>query len=165
VSALPWESTKLRCWRMDRKLYATSWDSGAGAEVVGGRWNPKGFPVVYCSTDAATAVLEVAVHKGFDALDRVAHVLSCAEITDRTLVHVLAPSQIPNAGWLRSGVPSHAQQQFGRELLQRYPFVAIPSAVLPQSWNLLFTPKLAASQYALREQVDFALDTRLNPPR
>jgi hypothetical protein len=50
------------------------------------------------------------------------------------------------------------------ELMQQYPFVALPSAVLPVSWNILFNPKLAAGKYRLLEQTDFALDTRLNPP-
>jgi RES domain-containing protein len=42
--------------------------------------------------------------------------------------------------------------------------VAIPSAVLPLSWNLIFNPDVAAGAYRLDRQIDFALDTRLNPP-
>lgn len=146
-------------------MHQSTWDSGKGAELVGGRWNPKGFAVVYASVDPSTAVLEIAVHKGFDTLDRVPHVVSCGEILDPASVHVIHPSQLPNANWLRPGTPGHAQQQYGRQLLEKYPFVAIPSAVLPLSWNLLFNPTLAAGKYRLRDQTDFALDTRLNPPR
>jgi RES domain-containing protein len=58
----------VRAWRIDLKKYARTWDSGIGAYAVGGRWNPKGVKTVYCSLDAATAVIEVALHKGFRAL-------------------------------------------------------------------------------------------------
>ena len=164
MSGFPWAPDALLLWRMDTKVHQTTWDSGRGAEITGGRWNPKGFAVVYASVDPSTAVLEVAVHKGFDTLDRVAHVVSCAEILEPDLVHVVNPKEIPNAHWLRPGTPGHAQQQFGMQLLQKHPFVAIPSAVLPLSWNLLFNPVLAAGKYRFRDQTDFALDTRLNPP-
>ena len=149
---------------MDAKAHAATWDSGKGAELAGGRWNPKGFAVVYASVDPSTAVLEVAVHKGFDTLDRVPHVVSEAEILDPAEIHVLDAKQIPNANWLRPGTPGHAQQQFGMNLLRQYPFVALPSAVLPLSWNILFNPKFAAAKYRLRNQTAFSLDTRLNPP-
>lgn len=160
----PWAPDALLFWRMDDARHKLTWDSGKGAEITGGRWNPKGFAVVYGSVDPSTAVLEVAVHKGFDTLDRVPHVLSCAELVDPAQVHVVDAAQVRNANWLRPGTPGHAQQQYGKQLLEQHPFVAIPSAVLPQSWNLLFNPAKAAGQYQFKSQTDFALDTRLNPP-
>ena len=30
----------LVAWRVDAQRHASSWDSGIGAEAVGGRWNP-----------------------------------------------------------------------------------------------------------------------------
>ena len=62
---------ELVAWRLDQTNYRTAWDSGEGAYRVGGRWNSKGVRAVYCSVDPATAILEVAVHKGFKALDTV----------------------------------------------------------------------------------------------
>ena len=56
-------------WRLDRQHYASTWDSGIGAEKLGGRWNAKGQRAVYCSVDPSTAILEVAVHAGFPVLD------------------------------------------------------------------------------------------------
>jgi hypothetical protein len=41
----------LKVWRLDSRDHAETWDSGAGAAKVGGRWNPAGYPVVYCSAD------------------------------------------------------------------------------------------------------------------
>ena len=71
---------------------------------------------------------------------------------------------VPNPNWLRPGVPSAGQQAFGDDLLHRYRFVAIPSAVSTRSWNLIFDPLKAAGFYSLEFQEPFALDTRLHPP-
>lgn len=163
-AGFPWAPNALLIWRMDIKAHAATWDSGKGAELAGGRWNPKGFAVVYASVDPSTALLEVAVHKGFDALDRVPHVVSCAQIADPAAVHILDADAIPNANWLHPGTPSHAQQQFGKNLLQTHSFVAVPSAVLPLAWNILFNPTMASGKYRFRDRSDFALDTRLSPP-
>jgi RES domain-containing protein len=81
--------------------------------------------------DPATAILEVAVHKGFKALDMVPHVLSGVTITDPAGVHVVDPASIPN--WLRPGIPGAGQQAFGNDLLARHKFVLIPSVVSTHS--------------------------------
>jgi RES domain-containing protein len=150
---------------MDTKLHAATWNSGKGAEVSGGRWNPKGFAAIYTSIDPATAVLEVAVHKGFEVLDTVPHVVSRARVLDPRDVHVLDLTTVPNSHWLLPAIPGHGQQKFGAQLMERYAFVAIPSVVLPLSWNILFSPRTAAGKYETVSQSDFSLDTRLNPSR
>src|SRR5713101_6082977 len=115
--------TTLVVWRLDEKRFARTWDSGEGARLYGGRWNSRGRRIVYCSVDPATAILEVAVHKGFKALDTVPHVLTSAVITDPPSVHVVLPDAVPNANWLRPGVPGAGQQEFGDRLLSANPFV------------------------------------------
>lgn len=140
------------------------WDGGEGAFRVGGRWNSRGVRAVYCSLDPSTAILEVAVHKGFQTLDTVAHALTSAAILNPADVHVVQPSDMANPNWLRPGVPGAGQQAFGDALLASYRFVAIPSAVSSRSWNLIFDPMRAAGQYSQRSQEAFALDTRLHPP-
>ncbi|GAN75718.1 hypothetical protein Apmu_0605_02 [Acidiphilium multivorum AIU301] len=61
--------TGLVAWRIDQEVYAASWDNGEGAHLGGGRWNSRGVRAVYYSLYPATAILEVAVHKGFGILD------------------------------------------------------------------------------------------------
>lgn len=156
--------TELLSWRLDQAVHAATWDSGEGAYRVGGRWNGVGGRAVYCSIDPATAVLEVAVHKGFAALDTVPHALTAIEITDPAAVHVVEPAALPNPNWLHPGPPSAGQQAFGDALLAAHAFVAIPSAVSTHSWNLIFVASKAAGKYRLRGQERFALDTRLHPP-
>jgi len=86
------------------------------------------------------------------------------QILDPLQIHVVDPATIPNANWLRPCPASAGQRSFGDALLRQHRFVAIPSAVSPFSWNLLFDPALAKGAYAFRLQEPFALDTRLHPP-
>lgn len=160
----PLGSDKLIGWRLDHKRFAATWDSGEGAFLFGGRWNSKGSRLVYASLDPSTAVLEVAVHKGFKALDTVPHVLTMFEILDPVDVNIVAPADVPNPHWLRPAIPSAGQQQFGDARTNDSIFVAIPSAVSPMAWNILFNPQRVQGRYRLIDQQDFALDPRLHPP-
>lgn len=154
---------ELVAWRLDAAAHAQTWDSGEGAYLGGGRWNSKGVRAVYCSIDPATAILEVAVHKGFKALDIVPHVLTACDV-EPAGVFIVQPAVIPNPNWLRPGIPSGGQQAFGDGLLATHKFVLIPSVVSTESWNLVFVAPNAANAYSMRSQEPFALDTRLHPP-
>lgn len=160
----PLGSGKIIGWRLDHKRFAETWDSGEGAFLFGGRWNSKGNRVVYAALDPSTAILEVAVHKGFKALDTVPHVLTAFEIFDPSDVKTVLPPDVPNTNWLRPAIPSAGQQQFGDAFTNDHPFVAIPSAVSSLAWNVVFNPQRAAGRYKLIQQSDFALDPRLHPP-
>lgn len=158
---MPSSDALTKAWRVDQAVFRSSWDSAIGSQTSGGRWNPKGVKAVYCALDAATAILEVAVHKGFRALDMVAHVITAFHIADPKRVQVVHPGDVPNPAWLTAGMPSAAQQAFGAELLARHDFVAIPSVVSQHSWNLIFDPDRVAGQYALALQERLSVDTRL----
>jgi RES domain-containing protein len=154
----------INAWRIDRAAFAATWDSGEGAFQVGGRWNSRGVRAVYCSIDPATAILEVAVHKGFRLLDSQPHVLTRCVITNPAAIHIVQPEDIPNPNWLTPGVPGAGQQQFGDALLLAHPFVLVPSSVSRHSWNLIFIAAHAAGGYSDIRQERLAIDTRLNPP-
>lgn len=154
---------ELVAWRLDAAVHASTWASGEGAFLFGGRWNSKGVRAVYCSIDPATAILEVAVHKGFPVLDTIAHVLTAVTIADPAGVHVVDPTSLPNPNWLRPGIPGAGQQRHGNALLSAHRFIVVPSAVSVHSWNLIFIAANAAGAYDVRLQEPFALDTRLHP--
>jgi RES domain-containing protein len=156
---------ELVAWRLDQADYRPSWDSGEGAYRVGGRWNSRGVRAVYCSVDPATAILEVAVHKGFRALDAVPHVLTAMTVSEPATVRVMHPASVPDPGWLRPGIPSAGQQAFGDKLLAAHNFILLPSVVSTHSWNLVFVGAAATGLYALRSQETFVLDPRLHAPR
>ena len=159
----PLGAGELVAWRLDRARFAANWHSGEGAFRAGGRWNSRGVRAVYTSLDPATAILEVAVHTGFAALDTISHVLTAAMVLDPSNIRIVQPEDVSNPNWLRPGIPGAGQQAFGDTLLAAHPFILVPSAVSSHSWNLIFIASAAAGLYALRSQ-RFALDTRLHPP-
>jgi RES domain-containing protein len=159
----PLGGKELVAWRLDREAHRETWDSGEGAYRSGGRWSGQGVRAVYCSIDPATAILEVAVHKGFRALDIVAHILTELRITEPQSVHVVDPAFVPDPNWLRPGVPTVDQQTFGNALLSQHKFILVPSVVSTHSWNLVFVRTAASTAYLPLSQERFALDPRLHP--
>lgn len=157
-------SGELVAWRLDQNEYRETWDSGEGSYKFGGRWSVSGVRAVYCSIDPATAILEVAVHKGFAVLDTKPFVLTAITIDKPGDVFIVNPDDVPNPNWLRPSYPSQGQQRFGSDLLERHKFVAVPSAVSTHSWNLIFVGSVASGAYRVRHQERFALDPRLHPP-
>ena len=154
----PLGTGEIVAWRLDQTAFAAAWDGGEGAFRAGGRWNSRGVRAVYTALDPATAILEVAVHKGFAALDTVAHVLTAATVLDPSKIHIVLPEDVANPNWLRPGIPGAGQQAFGDALLARHAFVLIPSAVSSHSWNLIFLASVAAG--ALCAAVPGALRAR-----
>lgn len=153
----------LVAWRLDAERFRSTWDSGLGAELVGGRWNPRGFKAVYCSIDPSTCLVEAAVHRGFRVLDSAPHCITSLEVIDPKNVRVVQPGEVPNPAWLHGGVPSANQQTWGAAFLRSSAFVVFPSAVSKLSWNLVFEPHVARGKYKLRSQDRLVIDTRLNP--
>jgi RES domain-containing protein len=150
-------------WRLDQAKHASTWNSGEGSFRAGGRWNSKGTRAIYAALDPATAILEVAVHKTFKALDTVRHILTSARIINVKDVHAVPAASMPNPNWLRPGVPSAGQQAFGDSLLKKHRFILIPSVVSTHSWNIIFESTAAAGLYDNLSQEEFALDPRLHP--
>ena len=110
----------LVAWRLERDRHLPTWDRAEGAFLVGGRWSSAGRRVLYTSLDPATTILEVAVHASFDMLDTVAHTLLALNV-EAAGVHVVQPSNISNASWLRPGTVNRNQQKFGDGLPDQHP--------------------------------------------
>ena len=148
-------------WRLENSKYVDEWHKAEGAFRFGGRWNSPGTRILYTSIDPATTILEAAVHKGFDALDTVAHDLLEITISDLAAAHVVRPEDVPNAHWLRPGAVSTNQQAFADALLGEHAIVLIPSVVSAHSWNVLIDAVAAAGLLSKTHQERFALDPRL----
>ncbi|WPZ33804.1 RES domain-containing protein [Thalassobaculum sp. OXR-137] len=158
----PLGSGEIRFWRLDQRRHAETWDAGEGAYRVGGRWNSKGVRAVYTSLDPSTAIIEVAVHKGFKVLDTTAHILTAARVIDPSVIRVVEPDEFPNPNWLVPGAHGPGQQAFGNRLLQDHLFVLVPSTVSRHSWNLIFAAERAKGYFDDVRQERFALDPRLH---
>jgi len=130
--------------------------------MYGGRWNPRGRRAVYGALDPSTAILEVAVHRGFAVLDAMPHTLTRTHLTDPTRLRVLAPNDVPEPAWLRPGIVSEAQQQFGAGLLDDQGAFLLPSAVSSPSWNVVLDPNVLAEITGEVLQESFVLDPRLH---
>lgn len=148
-------------WTLQDARHAATWNSGIGSATYGGRWNSIGKRVIYAALDPSTAILEVAVHKGFKVLNTVAHNLHSFTITDASQVHVVQPDDVPNPHWLHPIPPNKDQQEFGDRLIDDHPYVLLPSAVSLHSWNLLVNVTTALSLMANIQYERFALDPRL----
>nr|WP_272911681.1 RES domain-containing protein [Loktanella sp. M215] len=147
---------------MDQERHATTWNTGEGSYRVGGRWNSKGVRAVYTSVDPATAILEVAVHKGFKVLDTTVHILTSARITDMDNIYVVQPTDVPNPNWLVPGSHGPGQQSYGDQLLNAHLFSLLPSTVSRHSWNLIFDADRAKGYFEDVQQERFGLDPRLH---
>lgn len=115
---------------------------GAGGLYVSGRWHTKGHPVVYCTLNPATALLETLVHMEIDAEDRPEH-FQILKIegpdslsVEKVEVNSLSPAwktdvdatQVIGDHWLSEG----------RSLL-----LQVPSVLAPETWNVLLNPRHA----------------------
>lgn len=157
----PLGSGEIRFWRLDAEKYAPTWHRGEGSFLVGGRWNSPGVRAVYTSFDPATAILEVAVHKGFRVLDTQPHTLTTGRIIDSGKIHIVEPKDLPNPNWIKPCTPNKNQQEYGDNLLSKYDFILVPSAVSHHSWNIIFNAEKSKADYNDVNQERFALDPRL----
>ncbi|MGH7103148.1 MAG: RES family NAD+ phosphorylase [Acetobacteraceae bacterium] len=136
-------------WRLCREPFADL--AGEGARRYGGRWNTPGKRMVYAASSAALAVLEVRVH-----LDLPADLLP----DDCTLV-VIDLDDLPIE--LVAEIPDDPVG-FGDSWLRerRTPVLQVPSAIVPESPNLLLDPShpmAARARVVARRQ--FVFDRRL----
>jgi RES domain-containing protein len=137
-------------WRLARESLAAL--DGEGARLYGGRWNSPGRPVIYTSSSASLALLEVRVHLDlpFDLLPD-DYSLMTIELGDALIEE--APSQaLENPlqfgdAWLAAG---------------RSPILRVSSFILPEETNLLINPQHPAkSGLALVAKRPFRFDPRL----
>lgn len=136
-------------WRLCRAPFATL--DGEGGLRFGGRWNSPGRPIVYAASTAALCVLEVRVH-----LD-----LPLELLPDD---YVLVTIDLGALAVERLGAIPRAPASFGDTWLRetRTPVLEVPSAIVPESANLLLNPAhpLAAGARIVATR-PFAFDERL----
>jgi RES domain-containing protein len=146
----------MRAWRLASSRYSPL--TGEGARLAGGRWNSPGVALIYASESLALCLAECLVHIP-TGLPRDYHAIRL-EVPDGAS-EWLDPARLP-AGWesdigyTRAIGDEWCRQ--GRSLALR-----VPSAVLPESTNVLLNPA-----HPLIERVGvtiqpFTFDPRLRP--
>lgn len=133
--------------------------TGEGARLVGGRWNSPGRQVVYTSESLALCLAEALVHlPGRLPADYVALKLElptgAVELLDAA---ALKGSWAADIAYTRAIGDQWIEQ--GRSLA-----LAVPSAVLPASTNILINPAHArADRVRASDPLPFEFDPRLRP--
>ena len=150
----------MRVYRIGRAIYAHDL-SGKGAELVGGRWNSKGFPMVYTSESRALCTLEVAVHLPLGIIPK-DYQLSIIEIPDEIKILDIKKNQL-SSDW-KSIPHSHSTQVIGNQFLeqQKYAVLKVPSAIIEDEFNYLINPRhLDSQKIKFIKAEDFSFDKRL----
>jgi RES domain-containing protein len=124
-------------YRLASAKYASDL-SGKGAEMVGGRWNNKGTPIIYTSESRALCMLEVAVHIPFGYLPK-DHSIITLDIPE-TSMHILSQKDL-SPGWNTYPPPAFTKT-IGDDFIRNGIFLTlkIPSAMVPDEHNYLLNP-------------------------
>jgi RES domain-containing protein len=143
---------RVLAWRLCREPFADL--SGEGARLYGGRWNSTGRPLVYAASTAALAVLEIRVHLDLPPEllpeDYVLLTLDLDGLAIETVADLPADPRAFGDAWLAAA---------------RTPILSVPSAIVPESHNLLLNPRHPdAGAARMAAQRRFAFDRRLWNP-
>lgn len=150
----------MELYRLTLTKYASSAFSGEGARRVGGRWSPPGYPVVYCASSIALAVLETLVHTDHSVLP--SHQVIRVGVPDALRIDTLTVDELP-ADWRNTPAPS-ALQKLGWDWIINHQSVllSMPSALVPQEKNYLINPNHRNfSQLTMQPAEAFSMDARL----
>jgi RES domain-containing protein len=124
--------------------------SGEGARLYGGRWNPKGIPVVYTASTRSLAMLEMLVQ---DQPLRARYAVIAARIPLSVRIERVTISTLPS-DWSSAGRIDELRGR-GADWIARAKtaVLCVPSAVVPSEFNYLLNPAHA----------DFARISRAGP--
>jgi RES domain-containing protein len=125
-------------WRIVQAHVADRAFSGEGARRYGGRWNSKGYAVIYTSSSISLAILEVLVHiQIYDILEE--YVYIPVEF-DQKLSLALNPVELPG-NWKIDPSPLIIKQLGDSWVESRQSLILeVPSAIVPAEKNYLFNP-------------------------
>ncbi|HET8649204.1 MAG TPA: RES domain-containing protein [Gemmatimonadales bacterium] len=124
-------------YRICRRQFAAL--DGEGARRFGGRWNEPGAPVVYTSSSAALAALELLVHiTPAEAPEDL--VLLTIEIPDNAAGARLDRGRLPG-DWASAPGDSRLRA-LGMDWLERGEtlYLQVPSSPVPEELNVLLNP-------------------------
>ena len=124
-------------WRITTARFARSAFSGDGARLYGGRWTPKGVPVVYTAATQSLAMLEMLVQ---DQPPRARYVMIEARIPSGVTIDRVSIDDLP-AHWREIGARQKLQA-IGAEWARKRnaAVLALPSAIVPRESNYLLNP-------------------------
>lgn len=147
-------------WRIVKAKHARDAFNGRGAWLCGGRWNSQYVHMVYLSSTAALAQLEMLAH--LQSQQILARYVLCEARFDEKLVIAIKPSDLPK-NWQTYPAPP-ALQQIGDDWAysMRSAILQVPSALSPQDCNYLLNPlHKDSTRIKITKPRPFAFDPRL----
>jgi RES domain-containing protein len=128
---------------------------------VSGRWHTKGHPVVYCTLNPATALLEVLVHIEIDSEDRPERFqVLRIEGPDALSIEEIEPNALPS-NWAED-IASTQSVGDGWLSERRSLLLKVPSALVPETWNVLVNPQhVQANLLKITRTYEHPFDARL----
>ncbi len=148
-------------WRICKGRHESSAFTGYGAEKTGGRWNYRGYTVVYASETLSLATLELFVHvpPGVIPSDLVA---ICAHLPDSVEQEYVDPSDLPK-NWRQYPAPAELQEIGTDWIVDRSSLVLrVPSAISAGETNLLINPAHAEiGELEVLDAQPFRFDPRM----
>ncbi len=129
---------KITAWRITRKKYLNQAFTGEGAKIWSGRWNPAGYPAVYCAQSLSLAILELIVHLE-DDIDIESFMAIPVSFSSNS-VQTLPESKLPKT-WNNLPI-SPASMQVGKKWLDEKKFLVleVPSTIVPIESNYILNP-------------------------
>lgn len=124
-------------WRITTARRARTAFGGEGARLYGGRWNPKGVPLVYCAESRALAMLEMLVQ---DEPLRARYVVIPATLPDGMAIERVDTAKLPSDWRTLRRVEDLRTIGVDWAASRRTVVLAVPSAVLPEETNYLLNP-------------------------
>lgn len=128
------------CHRIVKTRYSSTAFSGEGSDLVPGRWNERGYRVVYTADSRALAALEILVNAGRGSAQRLAFSMLAASIPDTLSITRVEIDDLP-LDW-RTARPVDATRRIGTQWLVegKSAILCVPSAVIPQERTYVLNP-------------------------
>lgn len=113
--------------------------SGTGARIYGGRWNHKGYPVVYASGSRSLAALEFLVHVSMALAPENLSILEIY-ISETVDIESVTKGQLP-LNWREYPAPEQLANIGTKWLKSKSSLLLeIPSAIVEKEVNILINP-------------------------
>lgn len=147
-------------YRVAHARYKDTTLSGIGAEKVGGRWNQIGTRAIYCSENAALALLEYYVHSDNKATLPRQILIAKIHIPDSFEIEEVKP--LP-ANWNQYPYASQTTEVFTKRASNRDFFaIKVPSTLIGVEYNYILNPLYRDfGKVEVAEFIDLPVDKRL----
>ena len=151
----------MKVWRICKSKFKSLAFSGQGAEKTGGRWNYKGYSIVYYSESLSLAALELFVHvsPGIIPTDLIA---ICGTLPASVSIEEVKISDLP-ADWRQYPAPAKLKQIGTNWIIGQSSLVLrVPSAINAQETNLLLNPThTEMKKLKIEDEQPFHFDPRM----